>query len=528
MRNPLNCTLLFFLIINGLAAQVSENVILKDRWTDPDLPEMSSLTFNDIWGYTDEVGNEYGIIGSLDYTHFIDLNDPNNITEITRIAGTSRSVWRDFKTYLHYAYGVADNGGACLQVFDLSGLPNTVTKIFDSTDFFTNCHNIYLEEKTGRLYAIGTGTANLVVLDLLNNPASPTLLKNVNLADGYIHDIYVRDNIAFASHIYRSKITVYDVSDLDNVQALGSLGTDGLNHSNWLTENGEILVLAEETKNIPVKLIDVTDYGDMSEIATFKSTLEAPNASNSIAHNPFVINDQYAVVSYYHDGVQIYDISIPENPTRAGYYDTYPSNTNYSGGEGSWGVFPFFPSNHIIASDIDSGFFMLQPTFDLGYCRKDLYTAHTVESGENSAVMAARSVNLRTGFHAKAGSDFSASITPCSTGNLQQVEVTKSNFDKADPIDNQPVRNSLPTVNLTSFPNPFQQNFRLLIDSPALLNIRSIRVFNQLGQSTPVAVNPCGDNCYTLHLKEQLNGVYSVILETEQQGNLQLKVLKQN
>src|SRR5690606_27722698 len=81
----------------------------------------------------------------------------------------------------------------------------------------------------------------------------------------------------------------------------------------------------------------------------FKSQL-LENNPNSIAHNPFIKGD-LCFIAYYHDGVQVFDISDPENIVRIAYYDTY-SNTNYDGYEGCWGVYPFLESGNIIASDI--------------------------------------------------------------------------------------------------------------------------------------------------------------------------------
>jgi len=44
----------------------------------------------------------------------------------------------------------------------------------------------------------------------------------------------------------------------------------------------------------------------------------------------------------------IFDLSNPEAPTRVAYYDTF-DNTTYTGYNGCWGVYPYFPSGNIIA-----------------------------------------------------------------------------------------------------------------------------------------------------------------------------------
>ncbi|HJW28549.1 MAG TPA: hypothetical protein VJ508_04775, partial [Saprospiraceae bacterium] len=80
---------------------------------------------------------------------------------------------------------------------------------------------------------------------------------------------------------------------------------------------------------------------------------------SSIAHNPYILGD-LCYLSYYHDGVQVFDISNPTNITNYGYYDTYPDNTDYNGYVGCWGCYPFLPSGTILGSDMNNGLFMLQ------------------------------------------------------------------------------------------------------------------------------------------------------------------------
>jgi hypothetical protein len=65
-------------------------------------------------------------------------------------------------------------------------------------------------------------------------------------------------------------------------------------------------------------------------------------------------------VSHYHDGIVIFDISDPNNVQRVAHYDTYTGNTNYSGYQGAWGVYPFLPSGRIIGTDVLNGLFVLQ------------------------------------------------------------------------------------------------------------------------------------------------------------------------
>ncbi|MEQ8705197.1 MAG: choice-of-anchor B family protein [Phaeodactylibacter sp.] len=346
-------------------AQDSLNLTALSQWDDNSLPTLGSLSYNDIWGYTAPDGREYAILGNVGTTVFFDITTPDAIVEVARIPGQLNSIWRDYKTYGQYAYMCADQGAEGLTIFDLTQLPDTVIQVYQNTAFFTQAHNIFIDEDHGRLYAAGGNNPSngVTILDLTQDPAAPTLLGNPVLpAGGYIHDIFVRDNIAYCSH-GTSGLSIYDLSDPVNPVTMGTLTNypeQGYNHSSWLHEDGDHLVFADETFGRSVKMVDVSDPLEMEVIDLFKSELLAPQATGSIAHNPFIRNN-YAVISYYHEGVQIFDISDPQNVEPFAYYDTHPQNTNYQGYDGCWGVYPFFPSGTIIASDTENGLFVLQP-----------------------------------------------------------------------------------------------------------------------------------------------------------------------
>ncbi len=344
-----------------LIGQASLNMTLQSSWDEPGLPSFGSFKYNDIWGYTDCEGREYAILGSLRYIHFFDITDPAEPVEVYRHDTGSNSIWRDFKTYRDYAYAVAEQGSPGLLVFDLSQLPDTVLLARQLTDRFTSAHNIYIDEAAGRLYTAGSNglSGGTQIYNLKQNPGNPVFLANVPLPLGYIHDIHVRNNIGYCSH-GQNGLAIYDFSNPNQLRQLGSLTSypqQGYNHSSWLSEDGNQLVMADETFGTSLKLLDVSDPGNVEVLSLFRSALLAPTHTNSIAHNPF-IRGQYAVVSYYDDGVQVFDMANPDSIKQVAYYDTYPQGQSYSA-DGCWGVYPFFPSGNIIASDITNGLFIL-------------------------------------------------------------------------------------------------------------------------------------------------------------------------
>lgn len=145
------------------------------NWDDNTLLTFSGIQYNDLWGYSDQLGGEYVILGTAQKILFINISNPATPNLIASFNGGASSIWRDFKTYGHYAYGVADQGSEGLIVFDLQNLPNSVTKVSQITTDFQRAHNIYIDASSGRLYVAGSNTLSegRIVLDVGANPTNP-------------------------------------------------------------------------------------------------------------------------------------------------------------------------------------------------------------------------------------------------------------------------------------------------------------------------------------------------------------------
>ncbi|HFC01062.1 MAG TPA: choice-of-anchor B family protein, partial [Phaeodactylibacter sp.] len=146
----------FFLLFSTfyIHAQQAMNMTLLYNYDVDSLPSTGGVQYNDVWGYVDCEGGEYAILGSASRVHFFDVSDPANSYEVASFAGGQTSIWRDMKTYHDRAYAVSENANEGLMIFDLSDLPNSVTKTYQSTEFLGRAHNIYVDEENGRLYAV--------------------------------------------------------------------------------------------------------------------------------------------------------------------------------------------------------------------------------------------------------------------------------------------------------------------------------------------------------------------------------------
>lgn len=365
---------ILMLLASQLVAQQAENISLVYHYDDPNLPAKSSgQKYNDCWGYVGPNDEEIAIIGTLDSILFFDISDVNNVLKLPGVGLGANSIWRDFKTYENYCYAVADQGTEGLAIINMDDiLAGSVTFRQETADF-SRCHNIWIDTATAKLYVVGSNTENdgLIIYDLSVDPYNPTVWAQYDLRDhgincggrGYVHDLHVRNDTAYCNVIYNNcGFYVLDVSDIIPT-ILGSLpGTafgGGLNHSNWVSEDGSFAAVAEETHGLPLSFVDLEDITDMSILSTFQEPLFEPDSNANIVHNPF-IKGNLCFVAYYHDGLQVLDVSDPTNPIRVGYYDTDTDPTDYSGFSGAWGTYPYFPSGHVIASDMRNGLFVLE------------------------------------------------------------------------------------------------------------------------------------------------------------------------
>ncbi|HHG85699.1 MAG TPA: choice-of-anchor B family protein [Bacteroidetes bacterium] len=349
----------------SIMAQVSQNMSLIGSWDDNTLPLINSNSFNDVWGYAAN-GREYALLGSVGGVFFIDVTNPVTPQVITfQPGGSTYSIWRDLKTYSHYLYAISDQGlNSSLQIFDLSNLPNGVTKVYDSQTHFTTAHNLFVNDASGRLYVAGANTqANgILILDIGTDPTNPSLLASFTLG-AYTHDIFVRNDTCHA-YYGNSGFAIFDLVDLTNPSQLNLIypmqyAESGYAHSGYASEDGKYIFWCDETHDTGIHVAEMSDPGNLVYGSNFRSTLLAPFHTNSIPHNPFV-KDNLLYVSYYHDGLQVWDISNPKSPVKAAYYDTDPSNTDYLSTLGCWGVYPYLPSGNILTSDVRNGLAILR------------------------------------------------------------------------------------------------------------------------------------------------------------------------
>ncbi|MBK8556856.1 MAG: choice-of-anchor B family protein [Lewinellaceae bacterium] len=240
--------------------------------------------------------------------------------------------------------------------------------MYDSGALFQRAHNSFIDTATAKLYLFATGGGaqgytGLAVYDI-STPTEPALLNKMNTignyAFGHVHDGFVRNDTAYLNCGNDGFCVAY-FGDASNPQLLGTMTNypfKGYNHSGWLSADGRYYYMADETHGMPMKTVDVQDLTDIHVIETY----DASSTPTQIPHNLLIACD-YLFVSYYYDGLQVYDISDPAHAVHILSYDTStePDGNNY---KGAWGVYPYLPSGNILISDMQNGLFVFQSVQD--------------------------------------------------------------------------------------------------------------------------------------------------------------------
>jgi choice-of-anchor B domain-containing protein len=314
---------------------------------------------NDIWGYVDEEGREYAIIGNRNDTRIYDLQEPSSPSLIGVIPG-DRSIWRDYKSFGDFIYGVSDEGREGVTIIDMSMAPDSVsfsrwtdTLIIGSQeDRLNTCHNLFIQD--GFLYLAGCniGRGGVLVYDLNSNPSYP-LFQGI-MDQRYAHDVIVQDGLIFTSEIFEGNLGIYSQSPEENYPLLSRTRTSSsFTHNAWPSENGKTVFTTDERPGGYVDSYDISNPSSPQMLDQFR-LIQNPGATPHNVH----FKDDFLITSWYTEGLVVLDASKPDNLIMTGYYDTDPQNR-----DGAWGAFPFLPSGNILVSDLFNGLFILKPDY---------------------------------------------------------------------------------------------------------------------------------------------------------------------
>lgn len=246
--------------------------------------------------------------------------------------------------------------------------PVVITR-FAAPDLAPGIHNVWIDGDYAYLVVDGSvPSSGLRVLDI-SDPANPQIVASFYGGGSFLHDVYVRDGLAFLSH-WTTGLVILDVGNgiaggsPTNPVEVSRIAIPGYDvHNAWYWPDSGYVFLGDEIA-VPgkVRVVDVNDLASPREVASFTLAGAAP-------HNFWL--DEAAGIAYfswYENGIHAVDVSgrlLGELDKQARQVASIQYDVGgaciAASGTCSWA--PQLHDGFIYVSDLNSGLWVLQPTF---------------------------------------------------------------------------------------------------------------------------------------------------------------------
>lgn len=185
-----------------------------------------------------------------------------------------------------------------------------------TTGLESGVHNVFIDEDV--LYvAVDAGSTGpgepsgpLLILDI-SDPADPVELATYHAGFSLVHDVYVRDGLAFVSH-WNAGLVILDVGGAggspDSPVELSRIELGGQTHNAWYWPARRLVFVGEEDFQTPgfVHVVDVSDLSQPREVATYCS-------GDTDTPHKFRMDEDAGLlyVAHYGRGLRVLDVSGP-------------------------------------------------------------------------------------------------------------------------------------------------------------------------------------------------------------------------
>ena len=477
-------TIGLLLLTNLMYAQTAQNMVFRSQLTYP-------YDASNIWGYVDETGKEYALVGTDQGLSVVNVTNADSIWKVCDLTAAT-SIWREVKQWKDFAYTVTEGGGG-LMITDLRPLPVSIPTALPNSFFSFSGqgkgHTVFIDEK-GILYIFGASgalTNGALMYDVNTTPGTPVFLGSyANSTSSYIHDGFARGDTLYACHIYGGFFSIANVLNPASPVVYNTQITPGnFTHNAWLTNNSKHLLTTDEVNFAYLAAYSVENPANVYETDRIQSS----KGGGSIPHNVHIINGDWAVTAWYRDGVLIHDASRPNNLVEVGYFDTSDLYAG-AGFNGAWGVYPYLPSGNILISDIENGLFVVTPTY-----KKGCYLEGYVTDSTTNQVISGVNVQMVGQFpfdNSKAGGDYALGIA---TAGSYQVRYSKAGY-RSKTINVSLSNGVLNNQNVQLYPLS-TVTFSGLVQTPNGTNLSNANVIMQSSSITYNAITNANGNFST-------------------------------
>ncbi len=353
--------------------------VVGERFTS-DLWAHGNVLLTGTWGGR-TVGSQTTVTGQTNFGNVVkvwDISSPNAPLLVDSVVVSAGTV-NDVKIASDGSLAVLTHEGSNpngITLLDMS-VPTHPTIITRFTSLLEpGVHNVWIED--GHVYISDSQTNSFRVIDVAD-PHNPQIVAQQNFGLGpapALHDVYVRDGLAFLSNWTDGLIIV----DVGNGVANGSPGSPVeigrisystySVHNAWYWPAGEYVFVGDEFSAQTlgagiVRVIDVSDLSHPRDVATIQVFGDSP-------HN-FWLDEarQILYTAWYGNGVFAWDVS-GELLGRLDLQGREIAHSQYNGGGGcafgggsnatcTWA--PQLHAGRLYVSDLNSGLVVLRPNF---------------------------------------------------------------------------------------------------------------------------------------------------------------------
>ena len=335
---------------------------VTERFTS-DLWVHGTAAYTGTWGQRAFVGDRLNVW---------DVSDPSTPVITTSIAVDARTV-NDVKISADGTFGVITHEGSndLLNGITLMDLTDPLTPVIISRtteSLEAGVHNAWIDGDYVYLVVNGVSpSSGLRILDI-SDLSNPQTVASFYAGSSSLHDVYVRDGLAFLSH-WNAGLVILDVgngmaagSPTSPVEVSRVATQGGQTHNAWYWPEGGYVFVGEEDFGTPgiMHVVDVTDLLNPQEVATFRVAGTTP-------HN-FWMDEARSVLylSWYTNGLQALDVSgqLLGELDRQGRHIAQFDYVNVAGGlsnSQNWAV--QLHNGLLYLSDLAAGLWVLRPEF---------------------------------------------------------------------------------------------------------------------------------------------------------------------
>lgn len=261
-------------------------------------------------------------------------------------------------------YFASDSGGG-VHIVNLAdpAHPALITRITSAQGGYDSVHDLTLDGN-GHLFIPDYRFSSTVQVWNVMNPAAPFLETTMLGTDtSSVHDVTVKGNRLFMAG-WGGTVDIWDITniDLQTPIRLGSFFAGDSIQNISVTQDGRYLAFPRELKsNGLVQIFDITDPANAVRVASLTQPQLGIQASSP---SETKIMGNLLFVSWYQQGLVVFDITDPVHPVMVGNYDTWPgaSFAVFGGGDGNWGVWPFQGLDRVLVSDRATGLYIMNVT----------------------------------------------------------------------------------------------------------------------------------------------------------------------